>query len=140
MNKYEVKCKCGHVGRKNYIIINFPIIAESAKEAAYKARKMPRVKHNHKDAILSVKKITNEDYFKLIIANMEDDYLHCSCKQEQNLIDLEDRIYKEESYIEEDRINEEHKRLYFGKIEIRNPKKYFKDITINDYDTEECIW
>lgn len=139
MNKYEVKCKCGHVGRKNYIIINFPIIAESVKEAAYKARKMPRVKHNHKDAILSVKKITNEEYSKLIITNMEDDYLHCSCKQEQNLIDLEDRIYKEESYIEEDGFNEEHKRLYFGKIEIRNPKKYFKDMTINDYDTEECI-
>ena len=59
MCKYEVICKCGHVGKQHYIEISFPIIAENGREAAKKARYLPRVKHHHKDAIINVRKITD---------------------------------------------------------------------------------
>lgn len=96
MRKYEVKCKCGHVGRGNYIVVAFPLIAEDGKEAARKARFLPRVKHNWNDAIISVREITDEEYEKLKLINDKDLYLKCSNKQEQNLIDLTDRIIKKQ--------------------------------------------
>ena len=44
---FAVICKCGHVGRNNYILITFPVIANSKKEAARIARSIPRCKHHH---------------------------------------------------------------------------------------------
>ena len=49
---YRVKAKCGHVGRNNYIVKNFYVVASSGKEAAHKVRYFPRVKHDRKDAYL----------------------------------------------------------------------------------------
>ena len=90
---YEVKTKCGHVGKQNYIIIDFPIKAETASEAAKIARNIPRVKHNYKDAILSVCKLTYEEYKDLVNKNSNDPYLKCKNKQEQkNIENFEDRI------------------------------------------------
>ncbi len=54
MRYFIVTAKCGHVGRDNYIPIDFAVKAESASKAASYARDLPRVKHDHKDAILSV--------------------------------------------------------------------------------------
>ena len=59
---YMVIAKCGHVGKKHYVPIKFAVIAEDGKEAAKMVRQFPRVKHNHKDAILSVNKIDYERY------------------------------------------------------------------------------
>ena len=53
-NYYEVLAKCGHVGKKHYVPVKFAVIAEDGKEAAKMVRYFPRVKHNHKDAILNV--------------------------------------------------------------------------------------
>ena len=64
MNYYKVEAKCGHVGRNNYIIKTFYVISESKKEAAKKVRHIPRVKHHHKDAIISVQKIEHSEYLK----------------------------------------------------------------------------
>ena len=83
---YTVIAKCGHVGRKNYIPIKFAVVAESGKEAAKKVRQFPRVKHNHKDAILDVRCITLEEFLEIKEINENDPYLKCHSRQEQNLI------------------------------------------------------
>ena len=83
---YEVIAKCGHVGRKKYIPVKFAVVAESGKEAAKKVRQFPRVKHNHKDAILNVRCITVEEFLEIKESNANDPYLKCHSRQEQNLI------------------------------------------------------
>ena len=83
---YEVIAKCGHVGRKNYIPVKFAVVAESGKEAAKKVRQFPRVKHDHKDAILDVRCITLEEFLEIKEINDKDPYLKCHSRQEQNLI------------------------------------------------------
>ena len=92
VNKYfEVICKCGHVGRKFYIPIKFAVCTTDGKEAARIARLYPRVKHNHKNAILSVKEISYDTYLEINKRNKEDPYLQCHSKHEQkrrcNLLD-----------------------------------------------------
>ena len=63
-NYFEVIAKCGHVGRNKYIPIKFAVEAESGKDAAAMVRRFPRVKHNHKDAILDCKEIFYEEYLE----------------------------------------------------------------------------
>ncbi len=139
MQKYEVKCKCGHVGRNNYVVIAFPVVAENGKSAANKARYFPRVKHDHKDSIISVKKITDEEFSELVSINNEDLYLKCKNKQEQNEINLADRILREEFLKEEKKENEEYKQCYFGKTKVRKPKKFFKNILDSVYAKEVYV-
>ena len=92
-NYYEVIAKCGHVGKKHYVPIKFAVIAKDGKEAAKMVRQFPRVKHDHKDAILNVNKIDYERYLEIVEMNNNDPYLKCHSRQEQNLIDnLEDRL------------------------------------------------
>ena len=62
MEYYKVKAKCGHVRRGKYILMNFYVKAESGKDAAAIVRQKPRVKHDWKDAIESVDKISEEEY------------------------------------------------------------------------------
>lgn len=90
---FMVIAKCGHVGRKNYIPVKFAVVAESGKEAAKKVRQFPRVKHDHKDAILDVRCITLEEFLEIKEINDNDPYLKCHSRQEQKLIDnLEERL------------------------------------------------
>ena len=122
----KVLVKCGHVGIHNCINVWMPVEAENRKEAAAKARWMPRVKHHHKDAILDVVIISKEEYDELIEINKNDPYLNCHSKQEQNCID--DLYYR----IKEDTYNSSKKGqketiyfIYKNKL-IRNVKKYAK--------------
>ncbi len=131
MCKYEVECKCGHVGRKNYIVVSFAVIAENGKEAASIARNIPRVKHDHKDAILNVRKINDEEFDEINERNHHDLYLQCENIQEQKVLDLTSRLHKESRYIKKEEIDEERKHLFFKKKPIRNPKRFFKNIDIN---------
>lgn len=87
---YSVKAKCGHVGRHRYMPIDFPIIASTKKEAAKIARNIPRVKHDHKFAILEVKQINKTEYERLIEVNNSDPYLKIKSKYQQK--GLEDLI------------------------------------------------
>lgn len=90
---FMVIAKCGHVGRKHYIPIKFAIISNSAKEAAKSVRYFPRVKHNHKDAILYTKQISYEEYLEIMENNHKDPYLQCRSRHEQNQkVDLKDRL------------------------------------------------
>lgn len=86
MNHYLVLCKCGHVSREFYIPVYFCVRAEDGKEAAKIARTIPRVKRNHKDAILSVTKVSKEIYDYQNKINDNDPYLLCKSKHEQNKI------------------------------------------------------
>jgi len=83
MSRFAVEAKCGHVGRNNYIIKRFAITAENGKEAAQKARFLPRVKHDHKDAILSVQLLDEVSYLELLNKNRQDPYFRCKNIQEQ---------------------------------------------------------
>ena len=83
---YLVTCKCGHFGPRYYIPICFPIVAENGREAAAIARMIPRCKHHHKDAILSVIKTDYEGYVEQYLINSKDPYLLCHSKHEQNQI------------------------------------------------------
>lgn len=69
-NRYfAVKCKCGHVSRKYYIPITFGVIARNRKEAARQAGNIPRVKHNHKDAILSCQEVSYIEFINIAEEN-----------------------------------------------------------------------
>ena len=97
---YEVKAKCGHVGRNNYIIKTFAVMADNGREAAYTVRWMPRVKHHAKDAILSVKAISEERYQEIMDDNNSDYYFKCRSIQDQNVYcDLIDEICKNEEIV-----------------------------------------
>ena len=92
-NYYEVIAKCGHVGKKHYVPVKFAVIAENGKEAAKMVRGFSRVKHNHKDAILKLSKISYERFEELTEINRNDPYLKCHSRQEQKLIDnFEERL------------------------------------------------
>ena len=116
-NKYfKVTCKCGHVGRDHFVRISFPIIAQTAKDAAAVARYIPRVKHDHKDAILDCVEIDEEEFRSINELNNQDPYLRCSNAQEQdNIIDFALRIEDEPSFF--------NKRVRDASYKIRKQKE-----------------
>jgi len=100
-NFYKVTAKCGHVGKYYCVLIDFPIKATNGVEASNIARSMPRVKHDHKDAILSCEKITKEEYELLLEVNSNDPYLQCKSVQDQKYsCDMDGRIIPDTYYDE----------------------------------------
>jgi len=83
MDYYSVTAKFGHVGRNNYIYKTIPVKAESAKEAAYDVRWMPRVKHHCKDVIKETRRISGSEYLLLVEKHRNDPYFKVKSKQEQ---------------------------------------------------------
>ncbi len=83
---FIVKAVCGHVGRGWAIDKDFPICASSGKEAALKVRSFPRVKHDMKYAIKSVKKVEYSEYLNQLDLNNNDPYMQCINKQEQEAL------------------------------------------------------
>ena len=83
---FKVNAKCGHVGRRRFINIDFPVVASNAKEAAARARRFGRVKHHWKDAINSVEEISEFEFNKLQEEWRSDPYLDCRNVQEQRKI------------------------------------------------------
>ncbi|MBQ6730837.1 MAG: hypothetical protein IJR08_02900 [Bacilli bacterium] len=93
---YAVHCRCGHAGVNCYVEIVFGVIAGNGKEASAIARRIPRVKHNKKNAIIDCYEISREEYDQIIKANRNDPYLKCKNIQEQRMIyGFESRIIKE---------------------------------------------
>ena len=103
-NYYKVVCKCGHVGKMKYIPIAYAVCAESAKSAETKARKIPRVKHDAKDAIIHCRKITYEEYLIIKEINDNDPYLRCRSDEDAEEYDFSERI-KESSH----KLNKQHR-------------------------------
>ena len=105
MKKYfKVTAKCGHVGRNNYIPIDFFVAADSGTEAAAAVRYAPRVKHNRKDAILCVERISFQEFCQGLHDFHEDPFNQCTNIQQQRSIvaDLDDRILPELGNIPQD--------------------------------------
>ncbi len=82
--------------------ILFPIEAENGREAALIARKLPRVKRHHKDAILDCFKTTYEEFMLQKEINSHDPYLLCTSRHQQDEIMylIKDRLVLEENYYE----------------------------------------
>ena len=129
MRYYMVTAKCGHVGKGYYIPITFPIRAESAKEAASVTRAFPRVKHDHKDAILSVREADAVEYDDQWTVNNYDPYLMCKNRQDQQreydgifsrlVEEIRDRYECEKELPE--------KAVFSGKKRIRNVRQYARE-------------
>lgn len=122
---FKVVTKCGHVGRRFYVPVQFAVIAESGKEAAKIARQYPRVKHQHKDAILQVKEISYEEFLSIKEVNNNDMYLHCHSRQEQNsLCDMASRIVEDPHFVKPVKDNKNARR---ERVEYK--RKKFKEMT-----------
>ena len=93
---YQVTAKCGHVGKRNYVPINFAVRASSASEASQKAKLFPRVKKQLWDSIMACVEISKKEYKDLLKTNRKDPYLNCHSKRDQLDIQIEDRICKVE--------------------------------------------
>ncbi len=85
MEFYEVAAKCGHVGKDRYYKGMFYVMAESGSAAAAMVRMKPRVKHHHKDAILSVAKVGLTEFQEGQAAYNANPYFNCHSRQEQRL-------------------------------------------------------
>ena len=98
MKYYKVEAKCGHVGRNNYIIKMFYVCAMDGKEAAFKVRLSPRVKHHRKDAIRRVNEIKYEEYLNGLNRLKTDPYFlaHNSAEQRATCVFDDCEIIKEE--------------------------------------------
>ena len=132
---YAVTAKCGHVGKGKYIEVTFAIEATSGKEAARIGRMMPRVKHDHPQAIISVEKISFEEFVELANENAENPYLQCKNKQEQKATCPE--LYKEvkELYQIIDYSEKREARLAY----LFKKRKLFDDMNIhNSYQLCSC--
>lgn len=92
---FEVEAKCGHVGMNKYVLKNFYIKTDSAKKAAYIIRNVPRVKHDHKDAIRNVREITYEEYVEGSKRMEADDYFRIHNSSEQKGLLSENVFYEE---------------------------------------------
>ena len=132
MKMFKVTAKCGHVGKNYYAIKSFPIQASDGRNAAKIARDIPRVKHHHKDAIISVEEITHAEYYLLMQQNNNDPYFSCRNIQDQRK--YEEVVYTE--HCQEEQYSEvSHKTVYYRKENIRNPKKFMRNI----YFTERYV-
>jgi len=130
MKYYCVEAKCGHVGKGYYILRSFPIRANSKKEAASIARNMPRVKHDHKDAIRNVEEIQRDEYLALIEKNNRDPYSSCRNIQEQRATcgSMLDEIIEEDNKIhkgvyEYDK-RERQKRIAYKRQKLKERYEY----------------
>ena len=131
MRYFDVTAKCGHVGRGYYIPITFAVKAGSAAEAAALARAIPRVKHDHRDAILSVEEVDLEGYLDRCHVNGYDPYLSCTSKREQWLeYDAISGRVEREARPERDREKARElpeKAIYSGKERVRNVRRYARE-------------
>ena len=122
MKFYQVTAKCGHVGGYDkYIPIDFFVVAETASLAAKAVRQAPRVKHHHRDAIMSVTEITADDYTAGRLAFNNDPYNNCHSAQEQQLYNdqIALRIRDEETF-------EKPWERGYKKEKCHNPKRAFR--------------
>ena len=92
MKYYKVVAKCGHVRKRHYIIKDFFVKAEDGKEAAHKVRFLPRVKHDWKDAIISVELITMEEFIHGIELHNQDLFFYVTNSSEQKLYGVIDDV------------------------------------------------
>ena len=141
MKKYfSVETKCVHVGKLNCVWIKFAISAESAKEAAAKARQIARVKHHHKNTIKEVVEITVDEFCKLKAINDADPYLHAKNHREQLQIEgFEERIELDEYNIARKHQKSSKKESLEFRVKRANVKEKSHKRALKEYFYEEAI-
>lgn len=132
MKMYEVCAKCGHVGMNYYTIKTFAVMTGSRKEAATYVRALPRVKHDQKDAIISVYEIDQERYKEILECNRLDPYFTCTSIQQQRALCRIERYREVESAQIKRLERQAGKVTFYNKMAIRNAKKY-----MNNYVDQE---
>lgn len=130
MKAYKVTAKCGHVGRNYYVRKDFAIMAVDGKAAARITRNMGRVKHHQKDAILDVIEISPIEYHTLLLQNLQDPYLRCTCIQDQRRCEMQE-IFPEYR-CEDEKTEPSGKLVYSGKKLLRNPRKYMRNFYVTE--------
>ena len=132
---FRVTCKCGHVGRQFFVRVDFPVNADSGKEAAEIARSIPRVKHDHKDAILNCVEIDYEEYQIIQKINNNDPYLKCKNPQEQS------HIYGFADRLEvEPRFEVAVKKSKRNVVEYKNKKRKIIEDSLESYQMDYRNW
>ena len=132
---FRVTCKCGHVGRQFFVRVDFPVNADSGKEAAEIARFIPRVKHDHKDAILNCVEIDYEEYTILQKINDNDPYLKCKNPQEQtHIYGFAERLETEPKY--EKQVIKSRKDV----VEFKNKKRKLVEDSLESYQMDYRNW
>lgn len=127
---FIVKAKCGHVGMNNYIVKSFGVVADNGKKAAEKCRWFPRVKHHCKDAIVSVTKVTKEEFDVAINEHESDPFFKCTSIQEQNMLcDLTSQIIRND----EVKIKRKEKKIKKHKLDLIYAKESLKMIRNYEY-------
>ncbi len=127
MRKYfKVLAKCGHVGKGYYYEGAFYVKSDDAKKAAAYVRTLPRVKHDHKDAILNVEEITKEEYEAGKEAVKKEAYFNClnSSEQKGHMEEISLKLKKEERKTYDSHSKTSNKKVFNGKTIIRKPKQY----------------
>lgn len=124
---YKVTAKCGHVGRNNYIEKDFFVKADSGRDAALIVRYKPRVKHDRKDAILSVIQITLEE-FVIGREKMKNDlYFRIRNSREQRLL----------NFINPDEIKRECQHIRYAKA--RDKEYHLKRSRIMENQSKQIV-
>lgn len=102
MKFFIVKAVCGHVGKGKGIFKDFSVKAESAKEAAAIAKSIPRVKHDNKHCIVSVREVDYPEYLLCWENNHYDPFLIATTKSQQkatcNNLDIFDMADIDDSF------------------------------------------
>ncbi len=124
---YIVEAKCGHVGRNNFTIKTFPTKAENPSEAATKVRGFGRVKHHWKDAIVSVRKVNEEEFRVQLEMNMNDPYFRARNIQDQRAHCQNLEIVRS-SKNEDKQDSKEQKRLFLRRREKETIRYGFRGV------------
>ncbi len=132
---FRVTCKCGHVGKQFFIRIDFPVNADSGKEAAEIARNIPRVKHDHKDAILNCVEIDYEEYQIIQKINNNDPYLKCKNPQEQaHILGFDERLEPEPKFLKA--VVKSRRNV----VEFKNKKRSYAEKSYISYQMDYENW
>ncbi len=134
---YAVTTMCGHVGAGKYLEVTFPIKASSPIKASNKARWTPRVKHNNKGAIISVKEVSYDKYCELLEENNNNLFLQCKNKQEQALYCSDIKLNTKKLFDEESD-NSKHLENYLyskkmNKIYQKDTKRCYEELNEFEY-------
>ena len=131
MRYYRVEALCGHVGKGRCIRKEFGVAASNGKEAARICRTIPRVKHDFKEATLSVKEVSYIEFLALICQNRHDPYLAAKNIQEQrnSCLDLEIE------YIDDYRIFSQYKKGHsrISRKTYENRHKPHDEVALEQY-------
>lgn len=134
---YRALLKGGHVSRRYYVEFYSYICAPTKKDAAMKCREVPRAKRNHKDFILALDEISSGEFCEGKINNVQDPYLLCKNKQDQDkILPLISNRIKPDPHFEE--TNNAKKKSPANKKKYRNHyvdlrENWIKDL--NQYET-----